>query len=111
MLHTKELYLYRTEDNCYINKTQMMICRDTFYDEESNMYFCYYLHVDLLERDEHSRKFAKMHWMIDSGYTDHLSPFLDDFVCLRTAKCSTTIANDRKVSIYVQSRTCTTLTN
>ena len=23
--------------------------------------------------------FAKNHWMIDSGHTDHLTPFLDDF--------------------------------
>ena len=38
--------------------------------------------------------------MIDSGYTDHLSPFLDDFVHLGTAKCYATVANGRKVNMY-----------
>ena len=26
--------------------------------------------------------FARHHWMIDSGFTDHISPFLDDFAYL-----------------------------
>ena len=38
--------------------------------------------------------------MIDSGCTDHLSPFLDDFVHLGTAKHSATVANGAKVNMH-----------
>ena len=38
--------------------------------------------------------------MIDSGYTDHLSPFLDDFVHLGTVKRLATVANGGKVNMY-----------
>ena len=38
--------------------------------------------------------------MINSGCTDHLSPFLDDFVHLGTAKRSATITNGGKVNMY-----------
>ena len=60
--------------------------RDTFYDEESNMHLCYYLGGNPPESDEQANNFAKTHWMIDSSYTDHLSPFLDNFVHLGTMK-------------------------
>ena len=73
--------------------------RDTFYDEESNMHFCYYLGGDPPESDEQTN-FAKTHWMIDSGCTNHLSPFLDDFVHLGTVKRSATVANGGKVNMY-----------
>ena len=73
--------------------------RDTFYDEESNMHFCYYLGGNPPESDEQPN-FAKTHWMINSGCTDHLSPFLDDFVHLGTVKRSATVANGGKVSMY-----------
>ena len=64
--------------------------RDTFYNEENNMHFCYYLSGNPPESDEQI-DFAKTHWMIDSGCTDHLSPFLDDFVHLGTVKRSATV--------------------
>ena len=35
--------------------------RDTFYDEESNMHFCYYLGGDPPESNEQTRNFAKTH--------------------------------------------------
>ena len=38
--------------------------------------------------------------MIDSSCTNHLSPFLDDFVHLGTAKCSAMVANGGKVNMY-----------
>ena len=38
--------------------------------------------------------------MINSGCTDHLSLFLDDFVHLGTVKCSATVANSGKVNMY-----------
>ena len=38
--------------------------------------------------------------MINSGCTNHLSPFLDDFVHLGTVKCSATVANGRKANMY-----------
>ena len=38
--------------------------------------------------------------MIDSRCTDHLSPFLDDFVHLGTAKYSATVANGGKANMY-----------
>jgi hypothetical protein len=31
---------------------------------------------------ETDEEFARHHWMIDSGCTDHLSPFKDDFAHL-----------------------------
>ena len=74
--------------------------RDIFYDEESNMHLCYYLGGDPPESDKQVKDFAKTHWTIDSGCTNHLSPFLDDFVHLGTAKCSATIANGGKINMY-----------
>ena len=74
--------------------------RDSFYDEESNMHFCYYLGGEPPESNEQTKNFAKTHWMINSGCTDHLSPFLDDFVHLGTVKCSATVANGRKANMY-----------
>ena len=64
------------------------------------MHFCYYLGGNPPESDKQSQNFAKTHWMTDSGCTDHLSLFLDDFVHLGNVKCSATIANGGKVSMY-----------
>ena len=44
--------------------------------------------------------FARHHWMIDSGCTDHLSPFLDDFAHLGNMVRHAVIANGQKVPIY-----------
>ena len=38
--------------------------------------------------------------MIDSGCTDHLSPFIDDFVHLGEQKQTASVANGNKVSMY-----------
>ena len=38
--------------------------------------------------------------MIDSGCTDHLSPFIDDFVHLEDQKQTVSVANGNKVSMY-----------
>ena len=35
--------------------------RDTFYNEEGNMHFCYYLGGDPLESDKQAKEFAKTH--------------------------------------------------
>ena len=44
--------------------------------------------------------FARHHWMIDSGCTDHLSPFLDDFAHLGNMVRHAVIANGQKVPMY-----------
>ena len=44
--------------------------------------------------------FAKNHWMIDSGCTDHLTPFLDDFVHLSKEVHYASITNGEWVPIY-----------
>ena len=38
--------------------------------------------------------------MIDSGYTDRLSPFINDFVHLGDQKWIASVANENKVSMY-----------
>ena len=38
--------------------------------------------------------------MIDSDCTDHLSPFIDDFVHLGDQKWTASVANGNKVSMY-----------
>ena len=38
--------------------------------------------------------------MIDSGCTDHLSPFINDFVHLGDQKWTASVANENKVSMY-----------
>ena len=44
--------------------------------------------------------FARHHWMIDSGCTDHLSPFLDDFAHLGNLVQHAVFANGQKVPMY-----------
>ena len=44
--------------------------------------------------------FAKNYWMIDSGCTDHLTPFLDDFACLSKEVHYASVANGERVSMY-----------
>ena len=44
--------------------------------------------------------FGRHHWMIDSGCTDHLSPFLDDFAHLGNLVRHAVIANGQKVPMY-----------
>ena len=44
--------------------------------------------------------FTRHHWMIDSGCTNHLSPFLDDFAHLGNMVHHTVVANGQKVPMY-----------
>ena len=44
--------------------------------------------------------FAKNHWMIDSGCTDHLTPFLDDFAYLSKEVHYAFVANGERVPMY-----------
>ena len=48
------------------------------YDSENDEDLCYYSGAFALGGDL-DKNFAKDHWMIDSGCTDHLTPFKDDF--------------------------------
>lgn len=45
-------------------------------------------------------EFARLHWMIDSGCTDHLSPYLDDFAHLDDTVRYAVVANGQKVPLY-----------
>ena len=44
--------------------------------------------------------FAKHHWMIDSGCTDHLTPFLDDLAHLSKEVCYAFVVNGERVPMY-----------
>jgi hypothetical protein len=44
--------------------------------------------------------FARLHRMIDSGCTDHLSPYLDDFTHLNDTVQYAVVANGQKVLLY-----------
>ena len=69
------------------------------YDSENDDDLCYYSGAFALGGDL-DKNFAKDHWMIDSGCTDHLTPFKDDFAHLGTTVCSATIANGQTVPMY-----------
>ena len=51
------------------------------YDSENDD-DCYLYHGAFALGGDIEEDFARLHWMIDSGCTDHLSPFLDDFAHL-----------------------------
>ena len=59
---------------------------NTFFNEESNECFSYCIGAFALQSDSSTSTFNCSHWMIDSGCTDHLSPFIDDFVHLEDQK-------------------------
>jgi hypothetical protein len=44
--------------------------------------------------------FAHNHWMIDSGCTDHLSPYLDDFTHLDDTVCYAVVTNGQRVPLH-----------
>ena len=54
----------------------------------------------MLQSDSSISAFNCLHWMIDSGCTDHLSPFTNDFVHLGDQKQTASVANGNKVSMY-----------
>ena len=61
----------------------------------------YYLHHGAFALGGDTEEdFTRHHWMIDSGCTDHLSPFLDDFAHLGNMVRHTVVANGQKVPMY-----------
>ena len=69
------------------------------YDSENDdNYYLYHGAFTLGENTEED--FSRHHWMIDSGCTDHLSPFLDDFAHLGNMVQHTVVANGQKVPMY-----------
>ena len=71
-----------------------------FFNKESNEYFSYCIRAFALQSDSSTSTFNCSHWMIDSGCTDHLSPFIDEFIHLEDQKQTASIANGNKVSMY-----------
>ena len=69
------------------------------YDSENDDDLCYYSGAFALEEDP-DKDFTKNHWMVDSGCTDHLTPFKDDFAYLGTAVHSASVANGQTVLMY-----------
>ena len=69
------------------------------YDSENDEDLCYYSGAFALGGDL-DKNFAKSHWIIDSGCTDHLTPFKDDFAHLGTTIHSATVANGQTVPMY-----------
>ena len=61
-------------------------------DEQSQLLDYFYHSTNMLGGDQEDI-FARHHWMIDSGCTDHLSPFEDDFVHLGTQTRYAAVAN------------------
>ena len=59
---------------------------NTFFNEKSNEYFSYYIRAFVLQSDSSTSAFNHSHWMIDSGCTNHLLPFINDFVYLGDQK-------------------------
>ena len=72
------------------------------YDSENDDDYYLYHGAFALGGDT-EKDFARHHWMIDSGCTDHLSPFLDDFAHLGNMVRHAVIANGQKVPTYVWS--------
>ena len=54
----------------------------------------------MLQSDSSTSAFNCSHWMIDSGCTDHLSSFIDDFIHLGDQKQTASVANGNKVFMY-----------
>ena len=69
------------------------------YDSENDGDYYLYHGAFALGGDT-AEDFAKHHWMIDSGCTDHLSPFLDNFAHLGNLVQHAVIANGQKVPMY-----------
>ena len=60
----------------------------------------YWYHSTFALEGDSEPTFAKNHWMIDSGCTNHLTPFLDDFAHLSKEVCYAFVANGERVSMY-----------
>ena len=68
------------------------------YDDEQSQLLDYFYHSANMLGGDQEDIFARHHWMIDSGCTDHLSPFEDDFVHLGTQTRYAAVANGQQVS-------------
>ena len=68
------------------------------YDNKYDRLDCY--HSAFTLGGDSENKFARHHWMIDSGCTDHLLPFTDDFAHLGNQGHHAGIANGQKVLMY-----------
>ena len=71
----------------------------TYDSENDDDYLCHYSGAYALGGDT-EEDFAKNHCMIDSGCTDHLTPFKDDFAHLGTTVRSASVANGQTVPMY-----------
>ena len=69
------------------------------YDSENDDDYYLYHGAFALGGDT-EKDFARHHWMIDSGCTDHLSPFLDNFAHLGNMVQHAVVANGQKVPMY-----------
>ena len=70
------------------------------YDDEQSQLLDYFYHSANALGGDQEDTFACHHWMIDSGCTDHLSPFDDDFVHLGTQTRYAAVANGQQVSMH-----------
>ena len=77
----------------------MLMYETITYDSENDEDLCYYSGTFALEGDL-DKSPAKSHYMIDSGCTDHLTPFKDDFAHLGITVHSATVANEQTVPTY-----------
>ena len=77
----------------------MSMYKTIVYDSENDDNLCYYSGAFVLGGDT-DKNFAKSHWIIDSGCTNHLTLFKDDFAYLGTAVHSASVTNRQTVPMY-----------
>ena len=70
------------------------------YDDKQSQLLGYFYHSANTLGGDQEDTFARHHWMIDSGCTDHLSPFEDNFIHLCTQTRYATVANGQQVSMH-----------
>ena len=70
------------------------------YDDKQLQLLDYFYHSANTLGGDQEDTFARHHWMIDSGCTDHLSPFEDDFIHLGTQTRYAAVANGQQVFMH-----------
>ena len=70
------------------------------YNDKQLQLLDYFYHSTNMLGEDQKDTFAYHYWMIDSGCTDHLSPFEDDFVHLGTQMRYAAVANGQQVSMH-----------
>ena len=70
------------------------------YNDKQSQLLDYFYHSANVLGGGQKDIFAHHHWMIDSGCTDHLSPFEDNFIHLCTQTRYATVANGQQVSMH-----------